>query len=133
MKLNQLLKGIYENFKPDPKFELHGTNMDPYNIYGKDLEPLIEGLMKCEEFKDVTKIHILDKPGPGMVDFKYKTINEGEVKIEPVYDIDDLTPSTQTYKLIPTTKLAGEIYLWSINLSPARLNPKKFNFKEWLC
>jgi len=68
----------------------------------KDLEPLKEELLKCEEFMFCDDIVFMDLP---------------------TQIIDDTTYTSQTFKLYDDTKFKGKVYLYNLSLTPEVYDP----------
>jgi len=68
----------------------------------KDLEPLKEELLKCEEFMFCDDIVFMDLP---------------------TQIIDDTTYASQTFKLYDDTKFKGKVYLYNLSLTPEVYDP----------
>jgi hypothetical protein len=68
----------------------------------KDLEPLKEELLKCEEFMFCDDIIFMDLPAQ---------------------IIDDTTYTSQMFKLYDDTKFKGKVYLYNLSLSPEVYDP----------
>lgn len=68
----------------------------------KDLEPLKEELLKCEEFMFCDDIIFMDLP---------------------TQIIEDTTYTSQTFKLYDDTKFKGKVYLYNLSLTPEVYDP----------
>jgi hypothetical protein len=68
----------------------------------KDLEPLKEELLKCEEFMFCDDIIFMDLPAQ---------------------IIEDTTYTSQTFKLYDDTKFKGKVYLYNLSLTPEVYDP----------
>ena len=68
----------------------------------KDLEPLKEELLKCEEFMFCDDIIFMDLP---------------------TQIIEDATYASQTFKLYDDTKFKGKVYLYNLSLTPEVYDP----------
>jgi hypothetical protein len=68
----------------------------------KDLEPLKEELLKCEEFMFCEGIEFMDYP---------------------TQIIEDATHTSQTFKLYDDTKFKGKVYLYNLSLTPEMYDP----------
>ena len=68
----------------------------------RDLEPLKEELLKCEEFMFCDDIVFMDLPAQ---------------------IIDDTTYTSQMFKLYDDTKFKGKVYLYNLSLSPEVYDP----------
>jgi hypothetical protein len=68
----------------------------------KDLEPLKEELLKCEEFMFCDDIVFMDLP---------------------IQIIEEATHASQTFKLYDDTKFKGKVYLYNLSLSPEMYDP----------
>ena len=95
MKLKELLEkfGQLDEFSNAP------------SLYGKkQLEPLKEQILQCDEFSECTELHILDFP-----------------KIE--FKIDNKILLVQTYKPTDKSRFKGKCYLLSLSLTPEIYDP----------
>jgi hypothetical protein len=68
----------------------------------KDLEPLKEELLKCEEFMFCDDIIFMDLP---------------------IQIIEDTTYTSQTFKLYDDTKFKGKVYLYNLSFTPEVYDP----------
>ena len=95
MKLKELL----EKFGQPDEFSVTPL------LYGKkQLEPLKEQILQCEEFSECTELHILDFP-----------------KLE--FKINKKVLSVQSYKLNDDSRFKGKCYLLSLSLTPEMYDP----------
>ena len=95
MKLKELLT---------EKFEGRELEFPSYQFLKKDLEPIKEELLKCEEFMFCDDIVFIDLPAQ---------------------IIDDTTLTSQTFKIGDNTKFKGKVYLYNLSLSPIMYDPNK--------
>jgi hypothetical protein len=92
MKLKELLTNTF------------GENVSYPNdqFLKKDLEPLKEELLKCEEFMFCDDIVFMDLP---------------------IQIIEEATHASQTFKLYDDTKFKGKVYLYNLSLTPEVYDP----------
>lgn len=93
MKLKELLT---------ERFEGRELEFPSYQFLKKDLEPLKEELLKCEEFMFCDDIIFMDLP---------------------TQIIEDTTYTSQTFKLYDDTKFKGKVYLYNLSLTPEVYDP----------
>jgi hypothetical protein len=84
------------------KFEGRELEFPSDQYLKKDLEPLKEELLKCEEFMFCDDIVFMDLPAQ---------------------IIDDTTYTSQMFKLYDDTKFKGKVYLYNLSLSPEVYDP----------
>jgi len=133
MKLNEFLKDYFERIGPNPTSAMAGD----YLIGPEELEILKDELLKCEEFKGIEKIHIIDLPEPISQEVKKVDNGDGSMSIglETKYvskEDEDRVP--YTYKFNSSIIFNKEIYLHNIFLSPEIHDTswgRSLNFKGW--
>ncbi|MFW6377688.1 MAG: hypothetical protein ACOCZ5_03480 [bacterium] len=92
MKLQEVFEPILRNVTSSTDMLLHN------NISGKSLELFKDILLKCDEFKNVDELVILEAP-------HVSNTNKEIVK-------------SITYKIANNTKFEGKVYLYGISLTP---------------